>query len=87
MGQMPLPQLKISSLFSSETNDLSSNWEKDIEDQFSDLISAKRNKIPWLSSDSPSGSLVKHYVMVQDILDQEFYTKQFVARFVGSQTV
>ena len=86
MGQMPLPRLKISSFFS-ETNDLSSNWEKDIEDQFSDLIFAKRNKIPWLSSDSPSGSLVRHYVMVQDILDQEFYTKQFVARFVGSQTV
>ena len=62
------------------TVNIVSDWEKEVDSKFSTLISTSRDNIPWLSSDSPSGSLVKHYVMVQDIMDQEFYTKQFVAR-------
>ena len=70
--------LRIVALLLSELSP--SDWEKEIEEKFSVLISNRRDTIPWLSSDSQSGSLVRHYVMVQDILDQEFYTKHFVAR-------
>ncbi|XP_063684555.1 mini-chromosome maintenance complex-binding protein-like [Bolinopsis microptera] len=74
------PRTLVNSTYQSLCNKPDSNWEKELDSKFSTLISTSRDNIPWLSSDSLSGSLVKHYVMVQDIMDQEFYTKQFVAR-------
>ncbi|KAL5268229.1 hypothetical protein ACHWQZ_G002180 [Mnemiopsis leidyi] len=74
------PRTVINNTYRAHCNNPDSDWEKEIEEKFSVLISNRRDTIPWLSSDSQSGSLVRHYVMVQDILDQEFYTKQFVAR-------
>ena len=74
------PRATVQRLFensgSSETN-----WEEDVARTFDAHISNSGEEvIPWLSSDSKSGSLVRHYVMVQDILDQEFYTKEFTAK-------
>lgn len=57
------------------------NWEEKITEHFkARVLGPEKEEVPWLAPDSKSGSLVRQVAMVQDIMDQELYAKEFVAR-------
>ena len=78
------PRVVVQQLYQASITSPQTNWEEEITRTFENHISTSgENAVPLLSSDSASGSLVRHHVMVQDILDQEFYTKEFTAKCQG----
>lgn len=54
-------------------------WEKEVGKMFSTQLAQRGGEVPYLCTETKPGTLVRYHCMVQDVLDREFYMKQYIA--------